>query len=904
MAELRYDHQVVVVTGAGSGLGKEYAQLFAARGAKVVVNDLGGSIHGTGSGASKAADDVVSAIKAAGGIAVADYNSVEFGDKIVQTAIQNFGRIDVLVNNAGILRDITIKNMTDEDWDIIMAVHVTGPYRTTRAAWPFFKKQKYGRVINTSSSSGLFGNFGQANYAAAKLGLVGFTETLAKEGLKYNILVNVLAPGAGSRLTETVWPPDMMAAMHPKWVAPLVTTLAHPSCKETGSIFEAAAGHFSKIRWQRSDGLLLRADETLTPDVVLCEFAKIGDFNSKGARSDGVGNMMELLEKGSKLPKNNIEKSLDFNGRVALVTGGGDGLGRAYCLLFAKLGAKVVVNDVTKADSVVQEIRSSGGEAIAVNMSVEHGDAVVKAVIDVYGHIDIIVNNAGILRDKAFSNMTDDLWFPVMNIHLRGTYKVMKAAWPYMTKQKYGRIVNITSTSGIYGNFGQSNYATAKLGILGLARTAAREGQKNNIIINSVAPSAGTNMTRTVRSEDQVAALKPEYVAPLIVALTCEHAPVTGKLYEAGCGWFGETRWERARGVDFPHDKGVPPTPEEVFQAFGEICNFDNGLADNPETPADGSKYSMGNLEKSANAPKPQQNSANRKYISKIHAAMSAEPTASPYAYTKKEVILYNLSLGAKRTDLPLVYEHHDSFQVLPTFGVIPTYFAKASIDMNSILPNFDPRMLLHGEQYLEILQYPVPTEAKLVSKTRLIEVVDKGNAAVVRRGTTTEDVITGKPVFYNESTAFIRGSGGFGGARKPADRGAVTAENKAPSRSPDRVVEEKTSEESAALYRVLGDWNPLHIDPTFSSAGGFKVPILHGLATFGISGKHVVQSYGPFKNIKVRFTGTVLPGETLITEMWKEGKKVVYQVRVKESGKLCISNAAVELMEGARAKI
>ncbi|KAK5720548.1 bifunctional hydroxyacyl-CoA dehydrogenase/enoyl-CoA hydratase fox2 [Elasticomyces elasticus] len=161
--ELRYDDQIVVITGAGAGLGREYAKLFASRGAKVVVNDLGGS-KGDGGGASKAADEVVNEIRKAGGIAVPDYNNVEQGDKIIDTAIKHFKRIDVLINNAGILRDITIKNMTDADWDIIMAVHLTGAYKTARAAWPYFRKQRYGRIINTSSSSGLFGAFGQANY--------------------------------------------------------------------------------------------------------------------------------------------------------------------------------------------------------------------------------------------------------------------------------------------------------------------------------------------------------------------------------------------------------------------------------------------------------------------------------------------------------------------------------------------------------------------------------------------------------------------------------------------------------------------------------------------------------------------------------------------------------------------
>jgi multifunctional beta-oxidation protein len=172
MAEqLRFDGQVAVVTGAGGGLGKAYCLALAARGASVVVNDLGGSFKGEGN-STKAADVVVDEIKAAGGKAIANYDSVENGERIIETAIQNFGRIDVLLNNAGILRDISFKNMKDEDWDLIIKVHVKGSYKCTKAAWPHFRKQKYGRVINTASAAGLFGSFGQTNYSG-KLDVLG-----------------------------------------------------------------------------------------------------------------------------------------------------------------------------------------------------------------------------------------------------------------------------------------------------------------------------------------------------------------------------------------------------------------------------------------------------------------------------------------------------------------------------------------------------------------------------------------------------------------------------------------------------------------------------------------------------------------------------------------------------------
>lgn len=390
-----------------------------------------------------------------------NYDSVEFGDRIVATAIKAFGRIDVLINNAGILRDVTLRNMTDRDWDQVLAVHVTGSYRAARAAWPHFRRQRFGRIVNTSSSSGLYGNFGQANYAAAKMAIVGFTETLAREGAKYDIRANALAPAAASRMTQTVWPPEMLDVFRPDWVVPLVAVLAHRSSQETGSVFEAAAGHFSKIRWQRSPGVLLRPDETLTPGALLQKWAQVRHFEPQAAHAERVAGGMDRLKQALALPKNAPGPEVSFRGKVALVTGGGDGLGRAYAKLFGKLGAKVVVNDLRGAEAVAAEIKAAGGEATACTMSVEDGDGVVKAVLDAYGAIHVIVNNAGILRDKAFVNMSDDLWFPVMNVHLRGTYKVTKAAWPHLTRQKYGRIVNITSTSGIYGNFGQANYAAA-----------------------------------------------------------------------------------------------------------------------------------------------------------------------------------------------------------------------------------------------------------------------------------------------------------------------------------------------------------------------------------------------------------------------------------------------------------
>ncbi|KAJ5851878.1 Short-chain dehydrogenase/reductase SDR [Penicillium soppii] len=919
MSELRFDNQTVVVTGAGGGLGKAYALFFASRGANVVVNDLGVSHNGEGKSGKvstptyskqtdrrltvlKAADVVVEEIRAAGGKAVANYDSVENGEAIIDTAIKAFGRIDILLNNAGILRDVSFKNMKDADWDLINTVHTYGAYKCARAAWPHFRKQKFGRVINTASAAGLFGSFGQANYSAAKLGQVGFTETLAKEGAKYNIIANVIAPIAASRMTATVMPPDVLENLKPDWVVPLVAALVHSSnTTETGGIYEVGGGHVAKLRWERAKGGLLKTDESLTPGAIARKWKDVNDF-SKPEYPTGPADFMAYLEDGLKMPSAPAGEEPDFKGRVALVTGGGAGLGRAYCLQFAKLGAKVVVNDLVDPEPVVQEIKKLGGEAVGNKANCEDGDAVVKSAIDAFGRIDILVNNAGILRDKAFTNMDDNLWNSVINVHLRGTYKVTKAAWPYFLKQKYGRVVNTASTSGIYGNFGQANYAAAKLGILGLSRTLAMEGAKYNIKVNTIAPNAGTNMTRTIMPEEMVQAFKPDYVAPLVVLLCSDMAPEpsTKGLFECGSGWFGRTRWQRTGGHGFPVD--VKLTPEEVVRNWNKIVNFEDGRADHPEDGQAGVEKIMANMSNRAHGEPAGENET----LKNIENAKTMSTEGTPFDYEDRDVILYNLSVGAKRTDLPLVYENNDHFQALPSYGVVPWFNTATPWNMDDLVKNFSPMMLLHGEQYMEVRKFPIPTTAKTLTYPKLIDVVDKGNAAIVIAGYTTKDAKTGEDLFYNESTVFIRGSGGFGGSPKPtAPRAkAATASYKAPSRAPDAVVEEKTSEDQAALYRLNGDRNPLHIDPEFSKVGGFKTPILHGLCSLGVAAKAIFSQYGAYKNLKVRFAGVVLPGQTLKTEMWKEGNKVLFQATVVETGKPAITGAGAELLEGAKAKL
>ena len=290
---LRFDGKVAIVTGAGAGLGRAYAILLASRGAKVVVNDLGGSVKGEGTN-SKAADIVVEEIKKAGGVAVANYDSVEFGEKIVKTAVDAFGTVDIVINNAGILRDVSFMKMSNEDWDLIMKVHLKGSFSVARAAWDIMRQKGFGRIINTGSSSGLYGSFGQVNYSAAKMAMHGLSQSLAKEGEKRNIRVNTICPLAASRMTETVLPKEVLENIKPEYVAPLIAYLCHESCEETGSLFEVGAGYIAKLRWNRTAGKLFPLKD-FTIENIKNSWEQITDFEKDSTYPTSNLEMMEVI---------------------------------------------------------------------------------------------------------------------------------------------------------------------------------------------------------------------------------------------------------------------------------------------------------------------------------------------------------------------------------------------------------------------------------------------------------------------------------------------------------------------------------------------------------------------------------------------------------------------------------
>ncbi len=278
MAAIDFTGRVAIVTGSGAGLGRCHALELAKRGAKIVVNDLGGTRDGTGSDDS-AANKVVEEIKALGGEAVPNYDNVATvagGENIVKTAIDAFGKVDILVNNAGILRDKSFTKMEEENWDGVMAVHLRGAYCVTRPAFANMRENGYGRIVMTTSGAGLFGNFGQSNYAAAKMGLIGLTNVLKLEGGKYNVKTNVLAPVAASRLTEDVLPPEFFEKMKPDFVTPVVLYMCSEQCEDSGMIINAALGYFSRSAIVTGPGAILSDGKKIpTPEEVMENWGKI-----------------------------------------------------------------------------------------------------------------------------------------------------------------------------------------------------------------------------------------------------------------------------------------------------------------------------------------------------------------------------------------------------------------------------------------------------------------------------------------------------------------------------------------------------------------------------------------------------------------------------------------------------
>lgn len=287
MADIRFDGKVAIVTGAGGGLGRQHALELARRGAKVVVNDLGGSVDGSG-GSSAAADAVVAEIKAAGGEAISNGSSVTDDAGValmIKQAMDTWGRIDILIANAGILRDKSFSKMELADFELVVNVHLMGTVKPVKAVWEIMREQNYGRIVVTTSSSGMYGNFGQSNYGAAKLGIIGFMNTIKLEGQKNNIHINAISPVAATRMTENLMPPAVLEKLKPEYVTPGVVYLASEEAP-TGAILTAGAGAFAMSRIYETEGVYL-GEGGLSVEEVRDNWSKISDPEGQQAYVNG-----------------------------------------------------------------------------------------------------------------------------------------------------------------------------------------------------------------------------------------------------------------------------------------------------------------------------------------------------------------------------------------------------------------------------------------------------------------------------------------------------------------------------------------------------------------------------------------------------------------------------------------
>ena len=589
-------------------------------------------------------------------------------------------------------------------------------------------------------------------------------------------------------------------------------------------------------------------------------------------------------------------EELRFDGRVVIVTGAGAGLGRAYALLFASRGASVVVNDLgggrhgdgssTKtADTVVEEIKRNGGKAVANYDSVLDGAKIVKTAIDAFGRVDIVVNNAGILRDKSFAKMPDTDWDLIQDVHLKGAFRTTQAAWPYFAKQNFGRVVMTCSNSGIYGNFGQANYSAAKMGLVGLANTLAIEGKKRNIHTNVIIPTAASRLTEDIIPPDFFQQLKPELIAPVVVWLCHEKCTENGSIIESALGWAGKCHMIRASGATLRQDLSSDVTPEEVKKKWSAVTDMSSAKHFDSVEAVTG------------------------RYMTAIEEMKSGNSVQGDnvyrHTYNYRDTILYALGVGAtvqEPSDLRYLYENHENFAVLPSFYVLdgPMYCMSSSM-FEENLPNFqlDPTKMLHGEQYIEVHK-TVPTEATVESRFKLLDVLDKGKGVVFVIQMETYDTTNGEKIATGQMSVFVIGAGGFQGKRTSTN---LVPTIEPPTRKPDASVTQKTSYDQAALYRLSGDTNPLHIDMNMATMSGHKRPILHGLCTLGFSVRHVLQTYAGgdpnlFKAIKVRFAKPVLPGQTLRTDMWQNGNRIHFQTYVVEDSIAVLTGAYVDLKE------
>lgn len=503
------------------------------------------------------------------------------------------------------------------------------------------------------------------------------------------------------------------------------------------------------------------------------------------------------------------------------------------------------------------------------------------------------INNAGILRDKSIANITNEDWDKINDVHLKGSFITTRAAWPYFKNQKFGRIIMTTSNSGIYGNFGQANYSAAKLGAVGLANTLAIEGAKYNIHTNTICPTAASRMTKGILPDDFFDEMKPVLIAPVVVYLCHEDTKDNGEIIESAIGFATKVHFVRGKGSIIRESINDVPTPESVRAKWSKITDMSQAKRYNSNVEVSGSFVEV---------------------LDQLKNPARKSEMEDTFTYTFRELIMYALGIGISTSDidnLRFLYENHPDFAAFPTFTVLPgMILLMTSGATSSVLEPFDLSQVclinlslrsdkisiyfkvLHGEQYIEIVT-PLRTEGTITTRANVIDVQQKGSGAVIIAECLSYDE-SGQLMTINQTSTFVVG-GKTNSSSVKGDPKKLIPIVLAPKRAPDFVATVPTFQDQAAIYRLSGDLNPLHIDPQFSILGGFPKPIMHGLASFGSSVRAILKQYGNndpsnFKAVKVRFTKPVLPGDVLKVEMWQEGNRIHFRTYIASSNTEVIS--------------
>jgi len=483
----------------------------------------------------------------------------------VPFVLEKYGKIDIVVANAGCLDDHRFEIMKTEYFTNLLTIHVYGHYKVLKAAWPHLLKQKYGRVVVVSSETGLHGNWGQSNYAAVKMAMISFGQTMSMEGFKDGVYTNILCPVGLTRMTNDLRPIPFRA---PEWELMAVDQptdkcvgfLCHESCKTSGAIFRSDEGRIQAVRWQSDEGFL--SFDPTNPSA-LEALAGAWPTWAKWEKVSYPGQDLHLAHRMGKAPTESatagakaISKSgdkLKFTERVAIVTGGGRGIGRSVSLFLGIRDCKIVVNDTNKAkaDKTVADIKAKGGDAVADYSDIyAAGEAVVETAMNTYDQLDIVVCCSVKRADASFTDSNFEQFSDGMNNDLIGHVKVLQAAWPQMFMGRFGRIVFLASDSGLHGAEGQFSYGAARGSLVSMGQTLAMEGYKYNLLTNSIITSDDK------LSDEELESKQSSVIAPL--AFLChESCKCSAGIFRVSGSKVTSLRWQSDEAfVEFDTEQG------------------------------------------------------------------------------------------------------------------------------------------------------------------------------------------------------------------------------------------------------------------------------------------------------------------------------------------------------------